>query len=66
MEEAWASLWELRHMCCQAHCISACWAVLILKIALQSDPLLALSLSLVFVDLSLKHWLGQEGEKPFL
>lgn len=65
-KEALASLWGLRHMCCQAHWIHTCRAVLIPKTVLQSDPRLAISLSLVLVDLSLKHWLGQEGEKPFL
>ena len=42
------------------------WAVLIFRTALQSDLLLALSFSLVLIDLSLKHRSGQEGKSlPF-
>ena len=64
-KEALASPWGLRHsLCHQSHCTSVCWAILILKIAFQNDPLLAFSFSLILTDHSLKQWLGQKKKSP--
>lgn len=64
-KEALASPWGLRHsLCHHSHCTSVCWAILILKIAFQNDPLLAFSFSLILTDHSLKQWLGQKKKSP--